>query len=341
MSARLLELLGPTTPLTHFMAEELRQVDRIFRAQLESDLPPVNRLCSYIERYRGKMLRPALTLLSGVAASPVLEVDALPELSESHRTVAAVVEMIHMATLVHDDVLDEASVRRQGATVNYLHGNEAAVLLGDYLISNAFHLCSTLGRPEINRRIGQVTNATCAGELLQLHHRQHWSIDEATYYTIIERKTAALIGVCCELGASLSGAPGTIVSALSEYGRRVGIAFQIQDDLLDLSGEEATVGKNVAKDLEKSKLTLPLILYLRAAGPVEREEMLSFVTSDITPPVLMMVRDRLTAAGCINSSRIAANAHINAARDALSQVTPGPGRQMLADLADLLASRSM
>lgn len=335
--SRLFELLGPPTPLTAYLADELREVDRIFRAQLQSDLPPVNRLCSHLERYRGKMLRPALTLLSGVAAAG----DRTPAPSEPLRILAAVVEMIHMATLVHDDVLDEASLRRKGATVNYLHGNEAAVLLGDYLISNAFHLCSSLGRPEINRRIGAVTNATCAGELLQLHHRGHWSLDEATYFTIIERKTAELIRVSCELAAVLTSAAPPVVAALAEYGFRLGVAFQIQDDIIDLSGQEQVVGKNVAKDLEMSKPTLPVIWFLAAAEPPQREAMLSLLTGPKSVETAGRVRELLDRAGSLDHAARCAADHVGRATAALDQVPHGPGRTMLLELAHLLSKRDL
>src|SRR3954470_17406277 len=151
------------------LREQLEQVTLIFERQLASDMSAVNTLCRHVERYRGKMLRPTLVLLSGLAAGG--EPCDGSALTEKHRIIAAVTEMIHMATLVHDDVLDEALIRRQGATVNHLWGNETAVILGDYLISNAFHLCSTAGDPAINLALGQITNTLCEGELVQLHHR--------------------------------------------------------------------------------------------------------------------------------------------------------------------------
>ena len=180
------------------LAPLLAEVGKAFERQLASDLPPVNTLCRHVERYRGKMLRPTMVFLCGQAFGPV---------GERHVIVAATCEMIHMATLVHDDVLDEAEVRRKGHTVNHLRGNEVAVMLGDYLISNAFHLCSRAGDPALNLRLGEVTNTLCEGELVQLSHRDDLSLDERTYFEIVRRKTAVLIGACCELGAQLSGAP--------------------------------------------------------------------------------------------------------------------------------------
>ncbi|MFM7552314.1 MAG: polyprenyl synthetase family protein, partial [Actinomycetota bacterium] len=151
----------------------------------------------------GKRLRPLLVLLSAPAVRQ--DDDALVRAGSA-------VELVHMATLVHDDVLDEAKVRRKGATLNALRGNEAAVMLGDYLISNAFHLCSRIGRPELNLDLGAVTNTLCEGELVQLHHRDDLALDEATYFGIVRGKTAVLVGAACRLGARLSNAPEAAVA---------------------------------------------------------------------------------------------------------------------------------
>jgi octaprenyl-diphosphate synthase len=183
---------------------------------------------------------------------------------------AAVMEMIHMATLVHDDVLDEARVRRRGATINHLRGNEAAVMLGDYLISHAYHLCSGLGDADLARRVADATNTVCEGELLQLANRNNWQLDERTYFEIIRRKTASLCGACCALSATMHGADAATAERLGAYGQKLGIAFQIVDDLLDLVGAEQTVGKSLGRDLAKGKLTLPLIRHLQTLTPAQQ-----------------------------------------------------------------------
>ncbi len=169
------------------MAADLEKVCRIFDDELFSDLPVVNDLCDQVRQYRGKMLRPALLLLSARACGQVR-----PE----HFTLAAVVEMVHMATLVHDDVLDEADLRRRHPTINRLAGNEAAIMLGDYLISHAFHLCSSLDSQEASRLIGATTNTVCEGELQQIAHRGDDRLTVEQYLQIITRKTAVLTGVC-------------------------------------------------------------------------------------------------------------------------------------------------
>jgi octaprenyl-diphosphate synthase len=293
----MLELNSNHAPVAEMLNRHLDQVSLIFERQLASDHSAINGLCMHIELYRGKMLRPTLVLLTGMAASD----DPLAEsaLTEKHRVIAAVVEMIHMATLVHDDVLDEAKVRRSGATINHLWGNEAAVMLGDYLISNAFHLCSSLGDPAINLSLGTVTNTLCEGELIQLHHREDYSIDEQTYLDIVRRKTASLIGECCRLGAALSGASESQQDAFKHFGISLGIAFQIQDDLLDLTGDQEVVGKDLGKDLDKGKLTLPITHLMMMIDPKEKPEMIALLKARRRDAL----RERLEAHGSVAYAR--------------------------------------
>src|SRR5688572_28519800 len=291
---RMLNLGVAHQPIASLLNDQLEHVSLIFERQLASDMSSVNNLCMHVEQYRGKMLRPTLVLLSGLAASEEQTSDA-STLTDKHRILAAVVEMIHMATLVHDDVLDEAQVRRGGATVNHLSGNETAVILGDYLISNAFHLCSTMADPAINLALGHVTNTLCEGELVQLHHRNDYSIDEAMYFEIVRRKTASLIGECCRLGALLSHADEKLCKSMQSFGMLLGIAFQIQDDLLDLIGEQRIVGKSLGKDLDKGKLTLPMIYYLSDADQSDRGEALRLIAQCNADGV----RQRLLASGAV------------------------------------------
>src|SRR5215212_4711436 len=211
--------------LTECIRPQLEAVDRLFHQELTGDLKCINTLVKHVSRFRGKMLRPMLVLLSGRACG---------ETGDAHTVLATVVEMVHMATLVHDDVLDEAELRRKGATINHLKGNEAAVMLGDYLISHSFHLCSSLDSQLASRLIGRTTNRVCEGELLQIDNRNNLELDEETYLEIISRKTASLCATCCLLGAEYAGAGEARVAGLELYGLSLGIAFQIQDDILDI-----------------------------------------------------------------------------------------------------------
>ena len=321
-------------PISKLVTEQLEQVTVIFDRQLASDLSAVNALCMHIEQYRGKMLRPTLVLLSGLAASASPGDGSV--LGDKHRTVAAVAEMIHMATLVHDDVLDEAHVRRQGATVNHLWGNEAAVMLGDYLISNAFHLCSSLHDPRINLALGDVTNTICEGELVQLHHRDDYGIDEATYFEIVRRKTASLIGECCRIGSALAGADRPISTAARSFGLSLGIAYQIHDDLLDLIGDQSVVGKSLGTDLDKGKLTLPVIRYLAQAEQAERGEALELIErSDART-----LRARLIDSGAVAYTRQTAARLVSEAKAQLDHFADSPGRDALHALAEAGVSRT-
>src|SRR3954470_5134670 len=232
---------------------ELEEAERIFAAELGSRFPFVQQLVDHCADFRGKRLRPSLLLLTGQACAA---------LTPAHPVLAAVVEMIHTATLVHDDILDEAAIRRHAATVNAEWGNETAVLLGDYLFTHAFHLAASLETTLACRLIGRATNLVCEGEMQQVANRGNLSLDEAAYYEIVRGKTAELTAVSCRLGAHYAGASPEVVEAMDGYGRDLGVAFQIADDVLDLWGEERTTGKTLGTDLEKQKLTLPIIRLL-------------------------------------------------------------------------------
>ncbi len=324
------------------LAEELAAVETLFATELASDLPCVRQLVEHVEQYRGKRLRPMLVLVAGLATAP----DTVAS-SEAHRTLAAVVEMVHMATLVHDDVLDDAQVRRGGATVNFLRGNETAVMLGDYLISHAYHLCSRLGGAHLSQLVAQTTNVVCEGELLQLANRENWQLDETTYFDIIRRKTASLCGACCRLAGMLHDAPEPQLAALETYGEKLGLAFQIVDDLLDLTGNEQTVGKTVGRDLQKGKLTLPLIHALRqpaaATGQPLRELINQFTATPADSPeqtqLAQRIRQGVLACGSVDYAHQAARQLVDDARQALTTLPASPARDLLAQAAEAVLTR--
>ena len=237
---------------------DLEEVERILRWSLKSQRPGVQQILEQLGHYEGKRLRPALLLLTARACG---------EVTAAHHTLGAVVEMIHTATLVHDDVLDEASVRRHAPTANAAWGNQTSVLLGDYLFTHAFHLASTLGEARACRLIGEATNRVCEGEMQQTMRRGDLDLSESDYLDVIDGKTAELTACCCRLGALYAAAPTGVVDRLSRYGRNLGIAFQIADDLLDLTGDECCTGKSLGTDLKQQKLTLPLIRLLEKAPP--------------------------------------------------------------------------
>jgi len=341
----------------------LRLVEECFDRALQSDLPPVQRLVAHLETYRGKMLRPALVILCGQAAAAALPPTPSPRHevhppgrvtpsppTDAHITIAAVCEMIHMATLVHDDVLDEADIRRQGATINRLRGNEAAVILGDYLFSSAYRLCSTL-EGEAGRQaallIGRTGMTLCAGELLQLHHRQNFSIDEPTYFKIVKRKTGSLIAVACRLGAMQScgvprlSEPGAsdLLDRFENFGLNLGIAFQIQDDLLDLTGDQGVVGKPLRKDAQLGKLTLPIIHHLAAATPARRAATL-LLLEDFNPSSARKLLEALDATRSIDHAHAEARRLVSSAKALLADLPDSAAKSTLLAMADQVVTRA-
>jgi octaprenyl-diphosphate synthase len=233
---------------------------------LRSKYPFVDDLVKYGFRLGGKRLRPALVLLSGLACAGF---------GPSHILLAAAVEMIHTATLVHDDVLDEATIRRHLATVNVRWDNQTSILLGDYLFTRALCLASSLDDVFACRELNNASRIMCEGELRQVESRGDYSLNEDQYYEIIRGKTAALTASCCRLGAHFGGAEADVEDALYQYGMHIGVAFQIADDLLDVQGDEAKVGKSLGTDLLKQKCTLPIIRLLEQVSPEVRTKLIS------------------------------------------------------------------
>jgi octaprenyl-diphosphate synthase len=232
---------------------ELREAEQILLTELQSANPYVCDILHHSTRFRGKRLRPILLLLTA---------DACGGIRHEHKVLSAVVEMIHLATLVHDDVLDEAETRRHVATVNARWNNETSVLFGDYLFTHSFHLAASLGTTHACRMIGRATNVVCEGELSQIKERGNLDLAEESYFRIIDGKTAELCALCGHLGAFYAAAELEVVQKLERYGRLLGMAFQIADDVLDLVGNERKTGKTLGSDLDKQKLTLPLIRLL-------------------------------------------------------------------------------
>jgi octaprenyl-diphosphate synthase len=324
----------------------LARVMERFDRHLQSDLAAVSSLVEHVERYRGKMLRPTLVLACGLAAHPAASRarsarDWAFLWHDGHITVAAVCEMVHMATLVHDDVLDEADTRRRGWTVNRLSGNEAAVMLGDYLIASAYALCSSLPSPEAAREVAQASVTTCAGELLQLHHRGDFDLDERTYFEIVSRKTGDLIRASCRLGALQSGASQAVAERLGRFGQRLGVAFQIRDDLLDLTGQESVLGKPVGKDLQMGKLTLPVIHHLtRADAPTRARTLQRLRRAAESRQASAELLDDLARTGSLEEAQRRSAALVEEARAELADLPDTTARRLLSAMANAVIHRS-
>lgn len=308
---------------------DLKEVERIFDEELAGDLEFVDQLCDTVRSYRGKMLRPSLLLLVA---------KALGDIQPAHHTLAAVIEMVHMATLVHDDVLDEADQRRKQPTISNIVGNEAAVLLGDYLISHAFHLCSSLNSQDASRRIGATTNTVCEGELLQNHHRGNMRLTEQEYLEIIRRKTAALTATACELGAMFSGVESKIVAAMHRYGLSAGIAFQIIDDVLDIVGETQKVGKTLGLDVARGKLTLPTIHALAQSNQQVSQQIVEMTTGKV-PFDRATLRSLLEQTSSLEYAMSSANHYVADAMDQLEWLCDCAAKSSLTAMAEFIVRR--
>ena len=244
------------------IAADMREVDAVIRARLDSDVALINTVADYIIGAGGKRLRPAVLLL--VAR-------ALGYAGNSHVLLAAVVEFIHTATLLHDDVVDESDLRRGRSTANAMFGNAASVLVGDFLYSRSFQMMVDAGSMRVMRILADATNRIAEGEVLQLLNIHDPSVDEERYFGVVERKTATLFEAGARIAAVLSGATPEHEERCARYGASLGRAFQITDDVLDYSGHAEEIGKRLGDDLREGKVTLPLIHALRCAEPDQRE----------------------------------------------------------------------
>ncbi len=312
------------------VGDALEDVEAIFHEELRNPQKSVADVLAHVSRYRGKRLRPILVLLSAQAAGGI---------RHDHKVLAAVVEMIHMATLVHDDVLDDADTRRHVATVNARWNNETSVLFGDYLFTHAFHLASSLETTLACRTIGRATNIVCEGELSQIHERGNLDLTEDAYLRIISAKTAELCAVSCFLGARYAGAEDDAVRALERYGRSLGIAFQISDDLLDLLGTERETGKTLGSDIEKQKLTLPLIRLLDQASPAEAADVRE-ILSQPGPDTRRRLQPHLERSDALEHSARRAESFVEDARRALQALPPSPARALLEEMAEFSVQRA-
>ncbi len=280
----------------------LDEIKTLFKESLSSDIPQLSELMGHIPARNGKMLRPILLLLSGKLCG---------EITDVHKQAAVIVELIHVATLLHDDVLDEAKIRRNKETINNLHGNEIAILLGDILLSTTFIHCSKLENKYIENMIASTTRTVCQGEIIQLYNRGRYDLDENNYIDIITRKTASLMGLCCEIGSHISGASMQQCEKLKDYGISIGIAFQIADDITDIISNESISGKTLGTDLIKERLTLPIIHYLDRGTESYCN---SIKNQTIDQTILTQI---LTESGSIVYARKVAQDYIDRAKDCI------------------------
>lgn len=309
-----------------FLRPELDRVEARIRAQAEDFDPAVEPYVGYILNTSGKRIRPALTFLSGGATGGV---------SDDHHKLAVVLELIHVATLVHDDIIDGAEIRRQAPTANAKWGNALSVLLGDCLFSHALMLSTEFDDKEIGRRVAISANEVCSGEIIQTQRRFDLQLSREDYFDIIEKKTAALFASAMELGARLNGKSEEICSVLRDFGLSIGTAYQIYDDCIDLIGEEQEFGKTLRTDLNKGKLTLPILNLLGSANEKQREKLhrLLIQKEPLDVSALANIADYV---GSIEAAVDTGQELVTQSRDCLTVLDESDYKSALAGIADFL-----
>ncbi len=314
--ASAIELIGP----------ELYSVEERISEQSKALDSGIEHYVEYALGGSGKRLRPALALLSGGATGRIVS---------DHVDLAVILELIHIASLVHDDIMDGADRRRDRPTLNAKWGNSLTVLVGDVLFSHALKLSTQFSNNEISRRIADAAADVCTGEILQTQRRFDLNVTLAEYYRMVQMKTGALFASACELGAFLSGASPAVIGALKNYGNKIGIAYQVLDDCIDLVGDEEMIGKTLGTDIACGKFTLPVLLLLQNSTPKQRDELHALLLSEegIAPARLL---ELVTTRGALASTIMAAQSLVNEAEAELDLVQKNRHAAALRSMTDYL-----
>jgi octaprenyl-diphosphate synthase len=317
------DIVEPVQPFLEKVAIQLAEQIRGFD-------PEIAQYAQYALTNQGKQLRPVLVSLSGGAAGKV---------NESLVTVAAIIEMVHVATLVHDDVVDQAELRRRRPTLAANWGNQVSVLLGDCLFAHALKLAASFPTAEVCRAVAAATYTVCAGEILQTQQRRNVEFTRADYFKVLEMKTAELFALSCDLGAALAGATPAHRGILRRYGLCLGTAYQIYDDCLDLFGTEAAVGKSLGSDLASGKLTLPVLVALENATPGDQAQLIEQLQS-WDPASLPRVLQLLERYDAQNEARAVVHQYLEEARRALLPLPETRSRTALVAVTEYLAKQT-
>ncbi|MEW6688800.1 MAG: polyprenyl synthetase family protein [Pseudomonadota bacterium] len=321
-------------PFLEPVRADLRQVEQVIRGRLDSDVALVRQVAEHIVAGGGKRLRPALLLLAaGAAGHPGR---AGPD---ARHELGAVVEFIHTATLLHDDVVDASDLRRGRETASAAFGNAAAVLVGDFLYSRAFQMMVGVGSMRVMEVLAEATNTIAAGEVLQLMNCRDPDVDEPRYLEVVRRKTAKLFEAAARLGAVLAGAPRALEEGLAQYGMRLGTAFQLIDDVLDYSGDADAIGKSLGDDLAEGKPTLPLI-HAMGAGSAQQASLVRTTIREGGREGFAAVLEVIRACGSLEYARAAAGREAEAARRAAASLPASDHRDCLLELASFSVTRS-
>ncbi|MBL9216494.1 MAG: polyprenyl synthetase family protein [Opitutaceae bacterium] len=316
--------------LYRHVAPHMEALNRFMRAEVENFEPEIREMAAYCLDTTGKRLRPTLVFVSGWRGPGVFSDDLV--------RAAGVVEMVHLATLVHDDIMDRAEIRRSRRTASREYGPDAAVLLGDALFSQALHIASQFPTTEVCRLVSESTRKVCSGEIMQTLRRRDITISLAEYRRMIDLKTAELFRVSCFLGARLAGYAPAFVTAADAFGRHLGIAYQIYDDLVDFAGEEERVGKTLGTDLATGKLTLPLMLLLERVSPEEKAAIIAALRGG-QPLGLAASRQRMRDLGIGPGVVQAIEDELAHAAARLAPFSGEPATPLMTQLGDMLRSQ--
>lgn len=307
------------------ISDELDRVRELMKFQFSSGPEAVQRLLTTFDCCGGKMLRAGLVMLSGSCCGKI---------TDEHINAAAILEMIHTATLLHDDVIDEGRIRRGLPTVNMVYGNESAVLLGDFLLCKVFQMCAGF-EPQAVKMIATAIGRICQGELTQIFQRKNFQLSEAEYINIITEKTAVLFAACCQLGAFLSKADERQIQNFYDFGINAGIAFQIIDDLEDMIGDQEKAGKTLTRDLYKKNVTLAMIHLLKQADRQDRK----FIEEKVLAGQEKCLIEMLRSQGSLEYAQEKARAFAEKAIAAISGIKNSQAKDSLITLADFAARR--
>jgi octaprenyl-diphosphate synthase len=318
-----------TAAVLDLVAQDMAQVDSVIAERLASGVPLVAQVAQYIITAGGKRLRPVLLLLT---------CGALGHQTDQRFNLAAVVEFIHTATLLHDDVVDESTLRRGRPTANQNFGNPASVLVGDFLYSRAFQMMLDANSMRVMQILAEATNVIAEGEVLQLMNMHDATLDEEGYLRVIRSKTAKLFEASARLGAILAGSAADIEQACASYGQALGTAFQVIDDVLDYDGQATEMGKNIGDDLREGKVTLPLILAMQRGNATQRGTVRGAIESGCVDRLQEIV-DIVRETGALAATRHAASAEAQRAIDAARQLPDNPYSQAMVSLASQLLER--
>jgi octaprenyl-diphosphate synthase len=321
---------APENSIAQPIAADMDAVNAVIRRNLHSEVSLVNQIAEYIISAGGKRLRPVLVLLVA---------NAYGYQGKAHHELAAVVEFIHTATLLHDDVVDESSLRRGRATANALFGNAASVLVGDFLHSRSFQMMVRLDNMRVMQILSDATNVLAEGEVLQLLNMHDPDVSQERYLQVIGSKTAKLFEAAAELGALIAGANDDQIAAAGEYGRSLGTAFQLIDDVLDYAGDASEIGKNVGDDLREGKPTMPLI-YLMEHGTPEQRDLVRTCIEQGDEEHFDSVLAAITTSGALDYTRRQAEIAAERASAAIADLPDGVYKESLLQLAHFSVNRT-